>query len=113
MKINKINVIYAISTFCLFFYAATSCSINQDFQVTNIETQRLKNRGYMATEDEVKDGYKLYVSRCGSCHNLIAPSKYTLSQWQLTYLPAEFVKATVEKENEKKLISYFIYSKAR
>lgn len=113
MKINKINSIYAISMICLFFYVATSCSVNQDFQVTNIETQTLKNRGYMATEDEVKAGYKLYVSRCGSCHNLIAPSKFTLSQWQLTYLPAEFVKATVEKENEKKLISYFIFSKAR
>lgn len=113
MKTNKINIIYALLTFCLFFYMVTSCSVNQDFQVTDMETQRLKNRGYMANLGEVKEGYKLYVSRCGSCHNLIAPSKFTVSQWQLTYLPAEFVKATVEKENEKKLISYFIFSKAR
>jgi hypothetical protein len=107
MKLAVIGAIYGV---ILTFVA---CSVNKDFQVTTNEVDVLRNRGYMANVKELKEGYGLYVSKCGGCHNLYTPSKYTKSEWELNYLQKEFTKAKVDLENERKLISYFIYSKAK
>jgi hypothetical protein len=112
--INKIKtktlVVCAIYSIVLIMGA---CSVSKDFQITTNEVDNLRNRGYMANLQELKDGYKLYVDKCGGCHNLYTPSKFTKSEWELNYLQKEFTKAKVDLENERKLISYFIYSKAK
>lgn len=109
----KLKILYIASLICFMLYGLSSCGINKDFQVTANDTDKLKSRGYMVSTRELEDGYKLYVVKCGNCHNLVAPSKYTTSEWQLTYLNRELVKAKVEEGKEKKLISMFIFSKSR
>jgi hypothetical protein len=94
-------------------YGLLSCGVNKTLHVTTNDSERLKNRGYMASTQELKEGYKLYVVKCGNCHNLVAPSKYTTSEWQLTYINKELEKAKVDDPKEKKLISMFIFSKSR
>ncbi len=32
--------------------------------------------------EALQTGRTLYVSHCGSCHNLIVPEKHTLSEWE-------------------------------
>jgi cytochrome c5 len=117
MKTNNVKLkwIYAVSTTCISMYLLTACGVNQAFQVTSMDVDRLQSRGYgyTATAKELEDGYKLYVIKCGNCHNLVAPAKYTSSEWQLKYLPQELEKAKVVDEKEKKLITMFILSKAR
>ena len=115
MKTNKVKltVLYMASTLCFLLYVVSACGVNKEFQVTPQDADRLKNRGYMASIKELGEGYKLYVTKCGNCHNLVAPSKYTSSEWQLTYINKEMEKAKVEDSKEKKLISMFILSKAR
>ena len=115
MKTNKIKstILYVASVLCVFMYALSACGVNKDFQVTAQDTDRLKNRGFMASTKELEEGYSQYVKKCGGCHNLVAPSKYTSSEWQLTYINKEMEKAKVEDSKEKKQITMFILSKAR
>jgi hypothetical protein len=117
MKTNnfKFKWVYAVGALVLFIYLLTACGVNQAFQVTNVDADRLQNRGYgyTASVKELEAGYKLYVIKCGNCHNLVVPSKYTSSEWQLKYLTPELEKANVADEKEKKLITMFILSKAR
>jgi hypothetical protein len=113
MKKSKMTIAYFMGIMSVFFYIVSSCGVNSAFQVTDAEVNRLQNRGYSATAEELKEGYGFYVKRCGNCHHLKDPTQYTVSQWQLTHLPTEFQKAKVEVEKEKKLITYFVVSKAR
>ncbi len=117
MKTNNIKFkwIYAVSTVIFLMYGLTACSVNQAFQITSADVNRLQNQGYgyTASAKELETGSKLYVVKCGNCHNLIVPSKYTNSEWQLNYLERELAKAKVEKATEKKLITAFILAKSR
>jgi hypothetical protein len=115
MKANnvKLKIIYTSSLICFFLYTLLSCGVNKEFLVTANDTDKLKGRGYMASTKELEEGYKLYVVKCGNCHNIVTPSKYTTSEWQLTYMNKELEKAKVEDPKEKKLISMYIFSKSR
>jgi hypothetical protein len=117
MKTNnfKFKWIYAISAATFSIYLLIACGVNQAFQVTSMDVERLQSRGYgfAATTKDLDAGYKLYVIKCGNCHNLVAPAKYTSSEWQLKHLPQELEKAKVVDEKEKKLITMFILAKAR
>jgi hypothetical protein len=110
---HKFKILYIASIFCVILYVLPACGVSKDFQITANDTDKLKSRGYMASTKELEDGYKLYVVKCGNCHNLVTPSKYTTSEWQLTYLNKELEKAKVDDPKEKKLISMFIFSKSR
>lgn len=113
MRNRKFNMFYVGSVLVTLLYVSMSCGVNQAFQVGDKEVFVLEKKGYMTDVKELQKGYKMYVSRCGNCHALIEPSKYTLAEWDKKYLPVEFEKSKVEKEDEKKLISYYIYAKAK
>lgn len=40
-----------------------------------------ERRGYPSTLPSLKNGRRLYVNRCSSCHTLHAPSAFTPTQW--------------------------------
>jgi AMMECR1 domain-containing protein len=116
MKIatTKINTIYVAVGLCFMFYVLSSCGVNQDFVVTELDADKFFKRGSdVVTFDELKLGSKLYIQKCGNCHNLILPSKYTQAEWEKEYLTKEFEKAKVENKDEKKQITYFIFAKAK
>ncbi|MEO0042864.1 MAG: hypothetical protein RL329_2312 [Bacteroidota bacterium] len=112
---EKLKWIYGMGATCFCAYFWTACSVNQAFQITNADTERLQNRGYgySASKKELEEGYKLYVVKCGNCHNLVIPTKYTSYEWKFKFLERELQTAKVEDEREKKLISMFILAKAR
>jgi hypothetical protein len=114
ITLPKINTIYVASSLCFLFYVLTSCGVNQDFVVAEADADKFfKRGGDVVTFDELKKGSKLYIQKCGNCHNLILPSKYTQAEWEKTYLTREFDKAKVEDKEEKKQISYFIFAKCK
>ena len=113
MRKYKISILYTLSAVVVLFYVFSACAVNKAFEVGAAEVNTMADKGYMTDVAELKKGYKAYVTRCGSCHHLIEPSKYTASEWQATYLASEFQKAKVEDGAEKKIISYFIFSKAK
>jgi hypothetical protein len=114
IKSIKINTIAVAGSFCFLFYVLTSCGVNKDFVVEEHDADKFfKRGGEIVTYEELKDGSKLYIQKCGNCHNLIVPSKYTREEWEKTYFTREFEKAKVEDAAEKKKISYFILAKAK
>jgi hypothetical protein len=114
MVTKKIKIGHIAIVLCLFLGVVAACSVNKEFQVVAGDTDRVwQRRNYMSSQEELNKGYKLYVSSCGNCHNLISPAKYTADQWDSDYLQREFTKAKVTDESTKKLISYYIYAKAK
>lgn len=116
MKISKIksNLVLMAIGLCSFFYVLSACSVNKEFQVTQEDSDKFFKRGadFVSLED-LQAGSKLYVLKCGNCHNLILPSKYTGAEWEKEYLAREFAKAQVEDDKEKKQITGFIMAKAK
>jgi hypothetical protein len=116
MKINRINIntICVASGLCFLFYALSACGVSKDFVVEEHDADKFfKRGGEVVTFEELKEGSKLYVQKCGNCHNLIIPSKYTREEWEKNYLTKEFDRAKVEDAEQKKKISYFILAKSK
>jgi hypothetical protein len=114
ITLPKINTIYVASSLVFLFYVLSSCGVNQDFVVAETDVDKFfKRGGDVVTYEELKAGSKLYIQKCGNCHNLILPSKYTQAEWEKEYLTKEFEKAKVESKDEKKQISYFIFAKSK
>ena len=116
MTISKIkfNLVFVAASLCFFFYVLSACSVNKEFQVTEDDSNKFFKRGgeFVSLED-LQAGSKLYVVKCGNCHNLILPSKYTAVEWEKEHLTREFAKAKVEDEKEKKQITGFVFAKAK
>lgn len=111
---TKINMLYVASSLCFLFYILTSCGVNSNFVVNEADVDKFYKRGGdIVSYEELKAGSKLYIQKCGNCHNLILPSKYTQAEWEQLYLAKEFEKAKVEDKAEIKQISYFIFAKSK
>lgn len=61
--------------FCLFIAFLTGCAPAL-YQPTPADAQK-SGTGL----DALQSGRTLYVSHCGSCHNLIVPEKHTVAEW--------------------------------
>jgi hypothetical protein len=110
----KFNLASIASGLCFLFYVLSSCGVNQDFVVGEHDADKFfKRGGEVVTFEELKEGSKLYIQKCGNCHNLIVPSKYTAAEWEKEHLTRELGKAKVEDDQEKKKITYFVLSKAK
>ncbi len=53
----------------------------------------------------MSDGQVLYLSKCSSCHNIIAPSRYDKEDWQL-YLDKYGQKMT--DEEKRAVLEYLV-----
>jgi len=52
-------------------------------------------------------GRTLYISKCGSCHNLHLPEQYTQKQW-LKVMPAMQKKARITDEESKQITDFLL-----
>ena len=110
----KFKIACVASSLGFLFYALSACTVNNEFQVSEQDIDKFwKRGGEVVTFEELKEGSKLYIQKCGNCHNLILPSKYTAAEWDQEYLPKEFGKAKVEEVREKRLISAFVAAKSK
>lgn len=50
-------------------------------------------------------GRKLYVQKCGNCHTLYLPEKYTKDQWKI-YLDEMQQKASINNLEKQQIIAY-------
>ena len=53
-----------------------------------------------ASLSELQSGRKLYVQKCGGCHTLFLPEKYTKAEWQhwMNEMDTKVKMDTLEKE---------------
>ena len=61
---------------------------------------------------ELQKGNALYVSKCGRCHELIAPDQVKTDDWKLV-LPGMCWNAGLEEADEKMLMKYILAAKSR
>jgi hypothetical protein len=54
---------------------------------------------------ELQDGRRLYVEKCGGCHTLYLPEKYTKADWQ-HWLNEMDSKVKVEPIEKERLLKY-------
>ena len=71
---SKRNVIKiaAIVFICTLIYSCSSALYEPDLK-------EVKDEALFA---ELKEGRKVYVEKCGSCHNLYLPEKFSKSRWE-------------------------------
>lgn len=78
--------------------AAYSCSSALYIPQANQQTS-------LASLGEMQAGRKLYVQKCGGCHTLYLPEKYTKTQWQHT-LNEMATKASIDTLEKKLIFKY-------
>jgi hypothetical protein len=75
-----------------------------------IPTQIDAEKAGISTENLIQ-GRNLYVSKCGSCHNLHLPEQYTQKKWK-EEMPEMQRKAKISAE-ESKLITIFLLARCK
>lgn len=63
-----------------------------------------------ATFEELKQGRKLYVDKCSSCHALVLPEKLSPEQWQLQVTEME-QKVAITKSEKTLILKYLTKGK--
>jgi mono/diheme cytochrome c family protein len=59
---------------------------------------------------DLQAGRKLYVSKCGSCHTLVLPEKYSADQWQSLVDKME-TKSKITPDEKKLIVGYLTKGK--
>ena len=55
--------------------------------------------------EELKSGRKIYVNKCGSCHTLRLPEKFTRTQWTEAMVKMQ-KKAKISDEEKQLILNY-------
>lgn len=63
-----------------------------------------------ANISDLQAGRKLYVSKCGSCHTLVLPEKYSADQWQSLVDKME-TKAKITPDEKRLIVRYLTKGK--
>ena len=58
-----------------------------------------------ASLEQMLEGRKLYVKKCGSCHALILPEKHTKPEWE-HYLNEMQQKASIDNTEKEQILKY-------
>jgi len=58
-----------------------------------------------ANLSQLQEGRKLYIQKCGSCHTLYLPEKYTKLQWQQS-LDKMQLKASIDNHQKEQILKY-------
>jgi mono/diheme cytochrome c family protein len=59
---------------------------------------------------ELQAGRKLYVSKCGGCHNLILPEKFTAVQWP-AHVESMEKRSNITPDEIRLIIKYLVKGK--
>ncbi|MFZ4590834.1 MAG: hypothetical protein ACOYN6_07535 [Ignavibacteria bacterium] len=78
-------------------------------------TSALYEPGLKEVKDEVllselKEGRKKYIQKCGSCHNLYLPEKYTKTEWE-DWLGKMEKRAKLSEKDKSVIFKYLTYGK--
>jgi len=58
-----------------------------------------------ANLEELNDGRALYINKCGGCHTLVLPEKYSDKDWSIWVDKME-VKANITSSEKEKILKY-------
>jgi hypothetical protein len=97
---NKLLLLIGVS---LFFMCCAPVIIKPTLQ----DVDQAKQKWTDVTLDQLNKGYSLYVAKCGSCHFLYKPTKFTEREW-LEMFPKMKIKAKIDDEQIDLIMKYII-----
>ena len=77
---------------------------------TESDLTKIKTDFPDATTADLQNGFKLYKSNCGGCHNLHLPTEKNKEEWA-KLLPEMFLKISLN-QGDQKLITEYLFAKA-
>lgn len=86
-----------------------SCSATQTFTAAESEFVNIQWPG--SSVDDLKNGMKIYRMKCGKCHYLYKPEKYSFDKWN-QLMPVMAKKSNLS-ETEEKLILKYVLTKSK
>ena len=98
-KRNVIKIL-AIVFLCTLVYSCSSALYEP-------ELKDVKDEALLA---ELKEGRKTYVQKCGNCHNLILPEKFTKSKWEKE-LDEMQRRANLTDKEKASILKYLTFGK--
>lgn len=88
------------------------CAAHKNFKPMPEEFPAALAVSPLATNEQIAGGYALFTGKCGACHKLFHPSKYTVEEWQ-PILKSMFKKAKIANGSEQEMIQMYVASKAK
>jgi len=88
---------------------ASACAATKGIAPNATDLPAMQQKVPGITLERANQGFALYKNKCAGCHRLHSPSEYTISKWKRT-LNEMYPKAKVTSEEEKKLISDYLFS---
>jgi mono/diheme cytochrome c family protein len=58
-----------------------------------------------ANLEELNEGRAIYINKCGGCHTLVLPEKYSSKDWN-TWVDKMEVKAKITSSEKEKILKY-------
>ena len=75
------------------------------------DVSHAKTRWPEVTAADLQSGYNIFVNKCGGCHLLYTPEKYSEERW-LKIIPDMAKKAKITEEQESLLTKYILTKRA-
>lgn len=88
---------------------ASACAATRSIAPSPDALPEMQRKVPGITLERANQGFALYKNKCAGCHRLHSPSEYTISKWK-RILKEMYPKAKVTSEEEKKLISDYLFS---
>lgn len=96
-KLLKLSLLLFLVTV---IYSCSSALYEPDLKIIKDE----------ALYSELKEGRKNYVQKCGNCHNLYLPEKYTNSEWE-HWMGIMGKKVNLTEKEKTSILKYVTYMK--
>jgi hypothetical protein len=74
------------------------------------DSEHAKNRWNDISPAQLNMGYTLYKNKCGSCHSLYKPDKFSEEKW-LHDIPVMAIKAKLDSSQTNLIIRYILTAK--
>lgn len=78
----------------------------------NEKLARMQQKVPGITLEQANAGSKLYSAKCGRCHRLYPPEKYTETQWD-KILPKMVLKAKLADNEQQKLVADYVHAMSK
>jgi cytochrome c5 len=92
--------------FVLVAAAVTACGSTQYPHVTAADLVTARKERAHTTLEDLEQGRTLYLSRCGSCHQLVEPNSVSAEQWRGEV--AEMQERAKLDEQQAELVSLYL-----
>ncbi|HEY4800306.1 MAG TPA: hypothetical protein VII99_14595 [Bacteroidia bacterium] len=71
------------------------------------DAARTKTTETAVTLEELKSGHELYIRKCGNCHYLYRPNRFTEEKWKAK-IPKMALKAKISGDEQNRVLRYIL-----